>query len=147
MQDVVQKYQLQAAQSRVRLQQNVQSNLSLVDADIGMIQQVLENLRGNVLKHTPASGSVSLSVAPGKDAVITTSVDTGMGIPNDDLSYIFDRAYKASNNASNLRANAGLGLAIVKKILDLHHAPISVHSQIGNGSAFRFELPIVSATN
>ncbi|MFT5449431.1 MAG: two-component system OmpR family sensor kinase [Gammaproteobacteria bacterium] len=142
VQDVVQKYQLQAAQARIRLEQDIDGDLSLVDADIGMIQQVLENLISNALKHTPVSGKVSLSVVPGKGAVVTTIADTGMGIPNDDLPYIFDRAYKASNSASNLRANAGLGLAIVKKILELHHAPISVHSHVGAGCAFRFELPV-----
>ena len=80
-------------------------------------------------------------------AVVTTIADTGMGIPNDDLPYIFDRAYKASNSASNLRANAGLRLAIVKKILELHHAPISVHSHVGAGCAFRFELPVTAGQN
>jgi signal transduction histidine kinase len=121
VQDVVQKYQLQAAQARVRLEQDIDGDLSLVDADIGMIQQVLENLISNALKHTPASGKVSLSVVPGKDAVVTTIADTGTGM--------------------------GLGLAIVKKILELHHAPISVHSHVGAGCAFRFELPTAAVQN
>ena len=144
VQDVVQKYQLQAAQARVQLDPHVEVDLALVDADIGMIQQVLENLIGNALRHTPASGKVSLFVAPGNDAVVTTIADTGTGIPSEDLPHIFDRAYKATNSASSLRANAGLGLAIVKRILDLHQAPISVHSRLGNGSAFSFELPLAS---
>ena len=145
VQDVAQKYQLQAAQRRVRLEPHVESGVPLVDADIGMIQQVLENLIGNALKHTPPKGEISVTVTPNGDRVSTVVADTGNGIAGDDLPFIFQRAYTGANNASNRRANAGLGLAIVKRILDLHRCPIDVTSQVGNGSAFRFELPVAEA--
>ncbi len=145
VQDVAQKYQLQAAQARITLEPHVDSGVPLVDADIGMIQQVLENLIGNALRHTPASGSISVTVTPARDHVITVVADTGQGIASDDLPHIFNRAYSGGDSSAQTRANAGLGLAIVKRILDLHHCHIAVTSKVGEGSAFRFELPVARA--
>ena len=145
VQDVAQKYQLQAAQRRVRLEPHVESGVPLVDADIGMIQQVLENLIGNALRHTPPKGEISVTVTPNGDHVSTVVADTGNGIAGEDLPFIFQRAYSGANNASNRRANAGLGLAIVKRILDLHRCDIDVTSKVGTGSAFHFELPVAEA--
>ncbi len=142
VQDVAQKYQLQAAQARVRLEPHVESGIPLVDADIGMIQQVLENLIGNALKHTPPQGEIAVTVTPSGDTVSTVVADTGHGIPSDDLPFIFKRAYTGANSSSNQRANAGLGLAIVKRILELHRCRIDVTSKVGSGSAFRFDLPV-----
>ena len=142
VQDVAQKYQLQAAQARVTLEPHVDSGVPLVDADIGMIQQVLENLIGNALRHTPPRGNISVTVTPAGDSVKTVVADTGEGISSNDLPHIFNRAYSGGHTATKNRANTGLGLAIVKRILDLHHAHIGVTSREGEGSAFRFELPI-----
>ncbi|MEM6638478.1 MAG: HAMP domain-containing sensor histidine kinase [Pseudomonadota bacterium] len=145
VQDVAQKYQLQAAQARITLAPHVDREAPLVKADIGMIQQVLENLIGNALRHTPARGEISVTVTPGADTVTTVVADTGQGIANEDLPHIFNRAYSGGESRQKPRANAGLGLAIVKRILDLHNADITVTSRIGEGSAFRFELPLVAA--
>ncbi|MFK8014548.1 MAG: sensor histidine kinase [Gammaproteobacteria bacterium] len=142
VQDVAQKYQLQAAQARITLEPHVDSGIPLVAADIGMIQQVLENLIGNALRHTPAQGHISVSVTPTAGHVTTVVADTGQGIASDDLPHIFNRAYSGGDSATKTRANAGLGLAIVKRILDLHHCHINVTSKVGEGSAFRFELPV-----
>lgn len=144
VQDVAQKYELQAAQARISLQPHVDAGVALVEADIGMIQQVLENLIANALRHTPASGQISVTVTPDQNMVSTMVADTGQGIPNDALPFIFDRAYSGSGPSSEPRANTGLGLAIVKRILELHHASIRVTSQVGRGTAFRFDLPIAS---
>lgn len=142
VQDVAQKYQLQAAQARVTLEPHVDRGIPLVDADIGMIQQVLENLIGNALRHTPPRGNISVTVSPDGDAVTTVVADTGSGISSVDLPHIFNRAYSGGHTVAKTRANTGLGLAIVKRILDLHHAHIAVTSKEGEGSAFRFELPV-----
>ena len=141
VQDVAQKYQLQAAQARVSLAPHVESGVPLVQADIGMIQQVLENLIGNALRHTPARGEISVTVTPGADRVTTIVADTGQGISSEDLPHIFNRAYSGGEDRLKTRANTGLGLAIVKRILDLHASNITVTSRVGEGSAFRFELP------
>lgn len=145
VQDVAQKYQLQAAQARITLAPHVDSGIPLVDADIGMIQQVLENLIGNALRHTPPRGEISVTVKPERDKVLTIVADTGQGIASDDLPHIFNRAYSGGENRLDTRANTGLGLAIVKRILDLHDCHINVSSKVGEGSAFRFELPISRA--
>ncbi len=145
VQDVAQKYQLQAAQARITLAPHVEGGVPLVNADIGMIQQVLENLIGNALRHTPARGEISVTVTPGANRVTTTVADTGQGIASDDLPHIFNRAYTGGEDRQKTRANAGLGLAIVKRILDLHQSEITVTSRVGEGSAFRFELPLSTA--
>lgn len=142
VQDVAQKYQLQAAQLHVKLEPEVERGVALVEADIGMIQQVLENLIANALRHTPPNGRISVTVTPDGNLVSAMVADTGEGIPSDELPFIFERAYSGGGSAGKTRAHAGLGLAIVKRLLDLHHAPIHVRSQVGHGSVFRFELPV-----
>lgn len=109
-----------------------------MQADRVRVQQVLGNLVGNAVRLTPAGGCVTLR-ACARDDVVTYSVqDTGPGIPEEELPYLFQRYWQARR--SN-RGSAGLGLAIAKGIVEAHGGSIQVESTVGEGSTFRFSLP------
>lgn len=140
VQDIVQKFQLPAGENKVELSIEAAKDLPFVYADIGLIERVLENLIENAFKHTPENGSVTLALQPGAEGVSVTIKDSGTGIPEAEIPYIFDRFYQLDKNRSNQDGSSGLGLAIVKRIIELHQSQIQVVSQINQGAAFSFLL-------
>jgi len=138
--DVVQKYELLAGQHDITIETKIPQNLPLIYADIALIDRVLQNLIDNALKYTPQGGTVSLELHSGPKDLQVTVADTGVGIPEADLPYIFDR-YRKGKAA---KEGVGLGLAIVKKILELHQTDISVQSKNNQGTSFHFALPTAS---
>lgn len=145
VQDVVQKYDLIARQKDIQLVVNYQPDLPFVDADIGLIERVLENLIENALRFTPRGGSVTLNLHPEPQQVAVEITDTGCGISAQDLPHIFDRYYRVKTNGHRSFISGGLGLAIVKKILELHDSGIQVSSKLDEGTTFRFGLPVFQA--
>jgi len=142
VQDVSQKYRLEAEKRHVRIEAKLAEGLPFVSADIGLIERVLENLIDNALKYTPEEGEIRISLEPGEHAVAVEVADTGCGIPGDELPHVFDRFYRSKSGPTAREGGAGLGLAISKKILDLHGSRIDVRSEVGKGTTFTFDLPI-----
>jgi len=140
-QDVVQEFRLRAAERGVRLEICPAADLPFVEADIGMMERVLENLIENALRHTPESGRVSVRLTPDGRLLHVEVEDTGCGIAPDDLPRIFDRFYRVASSGTDT-AGSGLGLAISKGILDLHACPIEARSTPGEGTTFTFGLPV-----
>lgn len=141
LQDVVQKFSLRAEQKQVELRVKPARDLCLVAADIALIERVIENLIDNALQHTPEGGSVTLSLDERPEAVQVSIMDTGSGVPEEELPRIFDRYYRGRAHRRNSSGGTGLGLAIVKRILDLHECRIEVTSKPGAGTCFQFDLP------
>ena len=111
-------------------------------ADRGMILQVVYNLINNAINYTGEDKSVRISQDT-KDGRVRISVkDTGEGIPQSEVKYIWDRYYKVDKVHQRAKVGTGLGLSIVKEILEAHGAAYGVQSTIGSGSVFWFELPI-----
>jgi signal transduction histidine kinase len=110
--------------------------------------QVFTNLIANAISYTPAGDSIRVRLLPveraqdGAGAVVEVE-DTGMGIPTDELPYVFDRFYRG-RMAQQLKIHgSGLGLAIVREIVETHRGNISVFSDIGKGTCFRVWIPLV----
>ena len=141
--DVMQKFQLVADSHEVALQVHAPAGLPRVNADLSLIERVLDNLIGNALKHTHSGGRVTVSLMAAADCVAVSVADTGAGIPQADLPFIFDRFYRAEGERRS--SGAGLGLAIAKRILELHGSEIEVESDTRSGTRFRFTLPIHDA--
>jgi predicted ATPase/signal transduction histidine kinase len=139
--DVLHKFRLGAEGHDVALRVDVVAPLPPVDADLGLIERVLENLIGNALQHTPAGGSVRLRIEPAAEGVRVAVADTGAGIAAADLPFVFDRYYRSAEARRLGAGGAGLGLAITKRILELHGAGIDVESERGRGTCFSFCLP------
>jgi signal transduction histidine kinase len=145
LQDVTREFDLEAEQRGITLLFDTPRQPFTVYADIGLVQRVLENLLRNALKFTPRGGTVSLRLDNRDDAVAVAVEDTGCGIPEEDLEFIFDRFYRAENGRGRREDSSGLGLAIVQRILDLHGRSISVESRAGKGTRFEFDLPVPAA--
>ena len=132
-----------ASGSTIRLEANVDEGLPLVLADSARIQQVLSNLVGNAVKFTPRSGRVSITAEHIDGEVRFGVIDTGPGIPTEQLPHIFGRFWQAKPSD---RRGIGLGLAIAKGIVEAHNGKIWVESHVGLGSTFYFTLPTAAAT-
>ncbi len=139
--DVVQKFALIASDRGVELAVVAAERLPLVEANLGLIERVLDNLIDNALQHTPAGGSVRIALDAADDgaAVRVRVSDTGSGIAAADLGHVFDRHW--TGPASSRRAGArGLGLAIAQRIVALHGGRLEVESEPARGTCFSFAL-------
>jgi signal transduction histidine kinase len=113
-----------------------------VVADRDRMDQVLVNLVHNAIQFSPPHSSIAVLVKKEAQAVISVK-DEGPGIRQEDLESIWERFYKA-DQARTKQTGTGIGLSIVKHLLDLHHRPITVTSDVGKGSTFTFTLPLAS---
>ncbi len=135
------KFQGLAKEKLIQLQTDVQIRMENHVIDPDRIEQVLTNLIDNAIRHTSENGSVIIVVREHSDGVIIDVKDSGSGIPDEDLPFVFERFYKADKARTRGRAGTGLGLAIVKNIVEAHQGKINVHSKIGEGTTFSFYLP------
>ena len=112
--------------------------LPLVNVDRGRIEQVLSNLVGNGLKFTGEGGSIHVRASPSREGVQISVMDTGPGIPPDDLPRLFERHWQAEGTA---HLGLGLGLAICRGIVEAHGGRIWAESELGRGTCIHFTLP------
>lgn len=140
VQDVCQKFQLTVANKGVTLKSDFPSDLPFVKADIGLIERALENIIQNATRYTAAGGAITVSLTLLPESVRVCVSDTGCGIEERDLPYVFDRFYKA--HRENPSGGAGLGLAITKRILELHGSTIRAESTPNVGTIISFELAL-----
>jgi signal transduction histidine kinase len=142
IQDVVQKFQLNAKEKQVNIITNIGQEFTFVNADIGLVERTLENLIENALRHTPQGGSISIGLKPDQENLMVQVSDTGCGIPQKELPRIFDRFYQLDKSRNAKHGYSGLGLAIAKRIIDLHESQIKVVSELNKGTTFSFLLPV-----
>ncbi len=121
---------------------DVPQGLPRVKADGQRIRQVLRNLVGNAIEHTPEGGQVTVSAHPEGALVRFLVRDTGEGIPAEDLPLIFERYYRVDKARNRRTGGTGLGLTIARQMVEMHQGTIGVESTPGQGSTFWFTLPI-----
>ncbi len=129
-----------AAAKALTLETTVAPAAGTVRGDERRLEQVLQNLTANALRHTPAGGRVTLTAARDGDALVFTVCDTGSGIHAEHLPYVFDRFYKADAARSDA-GGTGLGLSIVKVIVERHGGTVSATSTPGVQTCFAARLP------
>ena len=139
--DLIQKFEILADEKNISLKTTTIPNKALVNADVSLIERVLQNLIDNALKFTPKNGEISIDIDHTDQFVEIRVSDTGPGIPKEQIPFIFDRYHIGDKRISLDNNNTGLGLAIVKKILELHNATIKLSSKLNNGTTFSFQLP------
>lgn len=110
------------------------------------IDKVITNLLSNAFKFTPDGKKISLLLAKQNEQAVIKVSDSGMGIPQEDLPFIFDRFYQSSNSKSRLQHGTGIGLAIVKYLVELHGGTITAESELGAGTTFTIILPLNADT-
>jgi len=142
VQDVVQKFQLKVKEKDLHVETNIEKDLPFVNADIGLIERVLENLIENAIHYTLQGGSIRLGLTPQKEVISVQISDTGCGIPEQELPHIFNRFYQSDASRKGGPKHTGLGLAITKRILELHGSSIELTSALNSGTTFTFKLPV-----
>ena len=113
-----------------------------VKADRDLIHQVIYNLVDNAIKFTDESGTIDFKVKNDNKKLIFTITNTGKGIPENELPYVFDRFYKVDKSRSAVKNSTGLGLYIVKTILKAHGGSITVSSRENSFTSFSVTLPL-----
>jgi signal transduction histidine kinase len=147
----VSQAQLAARDKDVRLDLDAAPGLPAVNVDVGRMEQVVANLIANAVRHTPAAGSITLTLrtavsdAAGRvdgPSLLLSVADTGEGIAPEHLPHVFERFYRAETARSRAGGGAGLGLAIVRQMVQAHGGSVWVESQPGRGSTFYVALPL-----
>jgi signal transduction histidine kinase len=138
--DIAAKFTIKTNEKNISLQVDGQHKNAYVNADIEKLERVLTNLIENAIRHTPKNGSIEISVSDLKGQVEVCVTDTGIGIAPEEISYIFDARYQASNTERDANSHVGLGLAISQKLVVLLGSKLSVKSELGCGTTFSFCL-------
>ncbi|WP_066294122.1 ATP-binding protein [Bacillus sp. FJAT-29937] len=141
LQKVVRKFQGLAKEEEIHLDLQLSEQSGWLRFDPDGIEQVLTNLIDNGIRHTPNMGKVIVSERNDERGLYIEVEDSGSGIPEEDLPFVFERFYKADKARTRGRSGTGLGLAIAKNIIHAHKGQISVQSKIGQGTTFSLFIP------
>ena len=114
-----------------------------VFADAGRLQQVLHNLLENSMRYTETGGRIEVGVAAAPGEALLSVSDTGLGIPESDLPYVFERFFRSKSSRHAYPGGSGLGLSIVRWIVEAHKGRVTVESEVGKGSTFTVHLPVI----
>ena len=129
---------LGAQQKRITIAMEPQETmLPMINADAGKISRVLRNLLDNAIKYTGDGGAIIAKLADKGNEILVSFIDTGIGIPEDQMRYIFDPFYRVNRDSKG----SGLGLAIAKRIIEGHGGRIWAENVPAKGSVFSFTLP------
>lgn len=136
------EYRLQAHKVGVVLKADIADNVPMIKGDITHLRRVLDNLTSNAFKFTPLGGTVTLRLWSDDQQIIIEAADTGIGIPETQLSRIFERFYQVDGGVKRQHGGTGLGLALVKEIVEAHRGHIFVTSKLDVGTTFQIILPV-----
>jgi len=123
---------------RLSLRVEVEEDVPWFDADRVRLLQVLDNLLGNAIRHSPGGGTIHLHVRRNQDHLVFTVADQGPGIPENDRPHLFEKFWQGKGQSAG---GAGLGLTICKGIIEAHGGRIWLDEDVPTGTAIRFELP------
>ncbi|OHX64681.1 two-component regulator propeller domain-containing protein [Flammeovirga pacifica] len=130
-----------AEQTNITLNYNVSNDKIFGLLDTDKVEKILYNLLSNAFKFTN-EGEVNMSVTRENDFVKITLEDTGIGIPKEQLKYLFDRFYQVEKLKNAQKRGTGIGLAFTKSLVDLHHGEIKVDSKLNKGTIFTLLFPL-----
>ena len=142
LRDVIGEYQYRFARAGLDLIDGIPMQTVKIYGAPLQLRQVISNLLDNAMNYTSAGGTVTVSLSLEETEVITKIEDTGCGIPEEDLNYIFERFFRVDRARSREEGGTGLGLAIVSEIIAKHGGKVWVESEEGVGSSFYFTLPL-----
>ncbi|HUI63850.1 MAG TPA: ATP-binding protein [Bacteroidota bacterium] len=134
--------QLMFTEKNIHLVTDVAPDIPPLVADEQQLSWVITNLVSNAWKNTDAGGTVTVRAREQGESLLVQVVDTGHGIPADDLERIFDKFVQIKRSSDTTPGSVGLGLSIAKEIVELYGGRIWAESEIGKGSTFSFLLPL-----
>ncbi len=130
--------------SKITMVADVPSNLPCVLADPGRLEQALQNLLHNGVRHTAPGGIVAVVLTKEQNDLLLHVKDTGEGIAPGDLPHIWERFYQTESARARMGGGTGLGLALVKEWVEMMGGSVSVESVLGEGSCFTLRLPAIA---
>lgn len=144
MNRILKKFNGLAQERKISLHLNTKLKHVFIYADPDRMEQVFTNLIDNALRHTDENGFVNVSAEISNQTLYVSIEDSGSGIPEEDVPFVFERFYKAdkSRTRNKQKKGTGLGLAIAKNIIDAHQGTISVKSKLNEGTTFTFSIPL-----
>ncbi len=135
-------HEASAREKDIVLQLTAAGSLPSISADRRGLDEVFSNLITNAIKYSPSGSAISLTAVLENDYIKVRVIDTGYGIPEEDIDRIFDRFYRVKDCRTREINGTGLGLAIVKSIIEAHHGRIKVKSCSGKGTTFTVIMPV-----
>ncbi len=145
--DLVEELAALAIKAQVRLETAVDKDLINVLGDPDRLYRLVSNLMINAIQYTSAGGRVLINLERRERQVMLSVSDTGIGIPVEAQSHIFDRFYRVNTDRSRSNGGSGLGLAIAKLIVEYHRGQITVESNIDKGTTFTVVLPAAQVSS
>lgn len=141
VEDALKKSKIKAKEKGLQLDFNRFNNIPNIHADGLRMEQIVINLIENSIKYTE-KGSVKVTLSKELNTVFLLIEDTGIGIPEEDIPFLFERFYRVEKSRSRDFGGTGLGLAIVKQLVELQGGAIKVLSKVGKGTCFELTFPI-----
>jgi signal transduction histidine kinase len=140
---VADRHQPSLRDRNITLQFETAAATPRIRGDAARLEQALQNVAANAIRHTPEGGRVVLAASPVPDGVLITVSDTGPGIPEEHLPRVFDRFYKvdAARSGTQIPSGSGLGLSIVRAIIERHGGSIVARNAPEGGAVFELRLP------
>ena len=145
--NVYENLKLEAKKKKQNIECFVTANVPNVYADRFGIERVIINILNNSIKYTPENGSIKVYVGFVYNDAYIKVIDTGIGIPEEDLNRIFERFYRVDKARSRESGGTGLGLSIAKEILDRNNCTIDIKSIIDRGTEVVIKIPTVQERN
>lgn len=141
IQRVIRMLQTQANNNNIHIQCDLSEDCPILIYEDDLYQ-ILFNLVENGIKYNVSGGSLSISLHRQNENALIHICDTGVGIPEDSLSHIFERFYRVDKARSRSTGGSGLGLSIVRSMVERNHGTIEVSSELGKGTKFMLSFPI-----
>jgi two-component system phosphate regulon sensor histidine kinase PhoR len=142
LEGVIPLVEAKVGQKNITIQNKVQDNGVSVWADRDRLTQILVNILDNAVKFTQEFGSVSIEATQRDDYMVLAIIDTGIGIPKEEVQRLGERFYRVDRSRSRDLGGTGLGLSIVKHLMLAHGGKMEIESQLGLGTKVSLYFPL-----
>jgi len=139
--NIIESYEPMFLDKNINIDKNIQNDVNFM-GDIDYLKRIFVNILSNAIKYTNENGSVSVSLEQIKDKIRIIVKDTGIGIPKEDLKYIFERFYRSDLSRNRQTGGTGIGLTITKALIEAHGGTIKIDSEVGRGTNVIVEFNI-----
>jgi two-component system OmpR family sensor kinase len=147
IEDLIEEFAAMAISSDVILKSEIRINKEInIIGNTEQLYRLFSNLIVNAIQYTLPGGEVTVILDKYETEAKVRVKDTGIGIPKNELSNVFDRFYRVNSDRSRHTGGSGLGLAIAKAIVVSHHGSLEVESEVGKGSTFIVTLPLLQCS-
>ena len=138
--EIIESFEYQFQEKRIKINTNIKENIQIY-GDKDKIRQAIVNLLSNALKFTNIGGTINIDLLENEEQVNIIVEDTGIGIAEQDIPYVFERFYRSDESRNRKTGGTGIGLTITKTLIEAHKGRITVESRKDKGSKFTIMLP------